>query len=694
MKTILKIFRDDIRSITKSFFALVIVIGIIVLPSLYAWVNIYVSHDPYVNTGKIPVAVASNDPGIHHTDGSYENVADEIKDDLKKDEKIGYVFPKSADEAVEGVRSGKYYAAIIFEDNFTYDMTHFKEALASDEPALTYYTNTKKNAIASKITDTAAQNLLDKINTRYLEAIFDEVFQDSNDLSEEMDGEEAVDEALKELTETRDALHDFNVSIGQMSASTGDVQKSLNNAEKKLDKARRNGKSNLAKAEESLEDAKATIQAIVDQLDPEMKALDEAIAQLNQDIEDIGNATDEEKVKQLVEKARTDAEKVLTTLKNIRALIPDDGRTSAGQIARDTIDIMILQTEEAIRILDKDPTADMEALTSTVKALADLNNTDLIPGVETMIADFERAIRIAKPLLSATDGMLDNIDPVLGSAGGTVTSMDTTFGRLQTVLTDLEERVDEIIKQVEESDVKDRMATLTRLMGGDPDQYSRFFSSLVNVKSHEIYSVANYGAAMTPFYTILAIWVGGVMMVSLLQTGVNRRKFPQISESQGFFGKYLLFFLIGQLQTALVVAGDIFLLDCEPVHPWLMWLSAAFTSMVFVLFIYALVLSFGIVGKTAVVVAMVLQIAGSSGSFPIEILPPIFGKIYKFFPFPYGINAMRETICGLYGNDFIIYLGQLAVFGLFAVLIGLLVRRPFIGVNRYVTEKMEETEVL
>ena len=91
---------------------------------------------------------------------------------------------------------------------------------------------------------------------------------------------------------------------------------------------------------------------------------------------------------------------------------------------------------------------------------------------------------------------------------------------------------------------------------------------------------------------------------------------------------------------------------------------------------------------------MVLQIAGSSGSYPIEILPDIFGKIYKFFPFPYAINAMREGLCGVYGNDFIIYLAELLVFGVLALVIGLMIRQPFVGVNRYVTEKLEETEVL
>jgi putative membrane protein len=199
---------------------------------------------------------------------------------------------------------------------------------------------------------------------------------------------------------------------------------------------------------------------------------------------------------------------------------------------------------------------------------------------------------------------------------------------------------------------------------------------------------------MAPFYSVLAVWVGGVILVSILKTDADRKKFPGLSEAQYFFGRFLLFFVMGQLQAAVIVAGDIFLLDCQPVHPWLMWFSAAVTSLVFVLLIYALTLSFGDVGKAIVVVVMVVQIAGSSGSYPIEILPVIFSKIYRFFPFPYAINAMREALCGTYGLDYWRYLAELMLFAVLGVVIGLIVRRPFIGLNRFVTEKIEETEVL
>ena len=246
------------------------------------------------------------------------------------------------------------------------------------------------------------------------------------------------------------------------------------------------------------------------------------------------------------------------------------------------------------------------------------------------------------------------------------------------------------------SDAKDseKAGLLAKLLGNDAEQYSDFFTNFVEVEAEEFYKPVTYGAAMTPFYTIIALWVGGVMLVTIMNCNVDRRKYPTITETQGFFGRYLIFFLIGQIQAAVVVAGDIFLLHCSPVHPWLMWLSAALTSMVFVALIYALTLAFGDIGRAAVVVIMIVQIAGSSGTYPIEILPDIFEKIYLFFPFPYAINAMRETICGMYGHDFVIYLAQLMVFFLCAAAIGIFVRKPFTGVKQFMYDKMKETEVM
>ena len=117
-------------------------------------------------------------------------------------------------------------------------------------------------------------------------------------------------------------------------------------------------------------------------------------------------------------------------------------------------------------------------------------------------------------------------------------------------------------------------------------------------------------------------------------------------------------------------------------------------SFTFTLLIYALALSFGDVGKALAVVVMVIQIAGSGGTFPIELLPSIYRNIYIFFPFPYAINAMRETIGGMYGSDYMKYLAELLIFAAAALVLGLVIRIPFVKLNHFVEKRMEDTKMM
>ncbi|MBQ3322454.1 MAG: YhgE/Pip domain-containing protein [Firmicutes bacterium] len=692
MRNILRIFRNDLKAIYKYFFVILIVIALGTLPSLYAWINIYANWDPYAGTKDIEVALASRDTGIDLKNETHVNSADEVIADVKDDDKIGYRPLDDPEEAIEGVRSGRYYAAIIFEDGFSYDMHHFEEAVGDRQPRITYYTNIKKNPVASKITDQAADDLLEKINSEYLRTALTKYFGDAEKAGDEVDLDEMTDNALEQLTATRDALHDYSASISQIMATKGDASKALKNAQKKLDNSRSEGRSDLAKAKQKIETAKAAIKDVSKTIDSKSQKLNTAIADLKSTLEQLQGPIDESMKAELQETGLERADRVLTILQDLRGLLPEDPKTTAGRASADALDVMIGQAEHIKTLLQKDP-ASAEIL-SDAETLEGLLKDDLAPSLKLMMSDISKALDRTKPLLKSAGGILDDVDPVIGSAGDTVDSLDASLDGLQITLNSLETKLDDMIEQVQEAEGSDKIDVLSNLLGVSAEQYSDLFTDFVEIESEEYFETVSYGAAMTPFYSIIALWVGGVMLVTIMNCTADRKKYPQINEAEGFFGRYLIFFLIGQIQAAVVVAGDIFLLHCSPVHPWLMWLSAAITSMVFVIIIYALTLVFGDIGRAAVVVIMVIQIAGSSGTYPIEILPEIFGKIYTFFPFPYAINAMREAICGLYGHDFVKYLAQLMVFFLCAVLLGICVRKPFLGVKQFMQAKMKETEVM
>lgn len=151
---------------------------------------------------------------------------------------------------------------------------------------------------------------------------------------------------------------------------------------------------------------------------------------------------------------------------------------------------------------------------------------------------------------------------------------------------------------------------------------------------------------------------------------------------------------MGQIQALIIVLGNIYLLHCQVKNPVLFWFAASLTSFTFILLIYALTLSFGDIGKALVVVMVVIQIAGSGGTYPIEILPEFYRRVYIFFPFPYAINAMRETIGGMYGGAYEKNLAELLIFAAAALLIGLLIRVPFMGINHFVEKRMKDTKMM
>ena len=256
------------------------------------------------------------------------------------------------------------------------------------------------------------------------------------------------------------------------------------------------------------------------------------------------------------------------------------------------------------------------------------------------------------------------------------------------------DKLGSLLGGLEDSDSPDYLDTLLDILGGSPEDYGAYFSQMVQTTVEPVYPIANYGSAMAPFYSVLAIWVGGVMLVAILKPHARLEGLVDPKPHQLFFGRYFLFFVMSQIQAAVIVAGDLLVLKIQCVEPALLFATGAITSLVFSLLIYALTVSFGDVGKAVVVVVMVLQIAGSSGTFPIELLPDVYQKIYHIFPFPYAIDAVRECVCGLYGTTWLKNIGCLLIFGAAALVIGLWVRKPFMGLNHFMEEKLEETEML
>ena len=688
MRNIWTVFKTDLRTLSKCFFACVVVVAIALLPSLYAWLNIYSNWDPYGNTGGISIAVASLDRG--YTDnGEYVNKGRDVLEDLKTATSINWVIVDTEQEATDGVYAGDYYAAVVIDEDFSRKMYRMFTDWTG-QPAITYYENAKKNAVATKITDTAVETLKRSISENYLEVVISGIMEQSNLLA-------------ADLTET-----DPETAVKGLLYQAQDV---LSGCRAMMDAFRAAGSTGVSETDaQALSDAIASINsslpdgdAIADSAARLQHALYTALANVERALDRFESALDTAQppaARQQLRDAAVAMGKLSTQLSGLAGQLDGINVTGNPVLTAQAIQLRELaghctQLQNALNQLADGGAAggllaDCGALVEAIRNAAariPVTDRDLRRQLDTVVSEVSDAMDGVKSLSADAKAMRAALSDTTAALSVTMEQLRPAAERMVNALSDT-------IDKLEGMTAGEYMDMLLEILGGDPAAYSRYFPEMVQTTVNKVYPIENYGSAMAPFYTTLAIWVGGVILSSLVKIHARTEGLIDPRPAELYFGRYLFFFLLSQIQAAVIVTGDLYLLKIQCLHPGLLYLTASLTAFTFSLLIYSLAIAFGDVGKAVVVVIMVMQIAGSSGTFPIELLPEIYQKIYRFFPFPYAIDAMRECICGLYGDYYMTQLAFLLLFAAPALLIGLLVRRPFMGLNHFMEEKLEETELL
>lgn len=678
---------------------MVVAIAIVILPSLYAWLNIYSNWDPYGNTGGISIAVASLDEDYTTPEGETVNKGRDVLDDLRESTSINWVVVDTQDEAVEGVRAGDYYAAVVIGEDFTYNMYNMLTQWTG-KPTITYYENDKKNAVATKITDTAASNLKQSITENYLEVLIGNIFRDASDLSQALTADDPVGSAQGLLTQANTLLLSLNQTL-QAYANAG--------AGGGMDSALSQEVSDLVSSMNSHTPSTGDLTATVSQISREIYAAlqkaDSALQQAYQALETAVNGGNNEAALAAADRALSAAAQELG---KAGQAVSDwghrfDGQTGsaaqAAQKAAQELSERLFGLQAQLNSLPglveskDDALAAVKSCVDAVDALTTRVGDLLTPSQSDLAQDIKDVAGQAEGMLDGLKGTAADVRTLLSQAQGLQGSLDSVLADGQAAISDASAKLTELIENLDLSGTQTQLSTLVDILGGDPAVYGQYFSELVQTSVEQVYPIANYGSAMAPFYSVLAIWVGGVILVALMKVHAKPDGLLDPKPWHLYFGRYLTFLLFNELQAAVIVTGDLFILGVQCENIGMFYLTGALTSFVFSLLIYSLAISFGDVGKAVVVVVMVLQIAGSSGTFPIELLPQVYRKIYHFFPFPYAIDAVRECLCGMYGNTWLVQIGYLMLFAVAALIIGLFVRKPFIGLNEFVEEKLEKSEL-
>ncbi|MCR5416086.1 MAG: YhgE/Pip domain-containing protein [Pseudobutyrivibrio sp.] len=702
MKTIRKIFYDDILGLVKNFFALVIVVGICFLPALYAWFNIYSNWDPYGNTGALKMAAVSLDEGFTDENGEYHNQGDTVIDNLHENTAVDWQFVDTEEDAIEGVNSGDYYAAVVIDKQFSYNMYNVLTEEV-DKPTLHFYENQKKNPVATKISDTVVQTLQNSINVAFTEVVVSQVFSSASNFSDELENQGGIDNALDnlktlsaDLTTYQTLLTDIIANDEALNNALDSAQADLSNMEaqaRKSAEAVGDSAKESAKTETTMSGYSADVQNVLDAMGVSLTNIGDTLssAELSNDVKE------QEKLLQQVAIEVNDMTGLLKTIEagpieneNIKSFLAE--LESLGEILKDYQPTTI--AGDAVAHTEAQINETIQKAKASTLTLTDKYDNKLVPGIKEALTDLTGTLNDSTTLLNSVGDTFGNLLVMFTAIENSVDSANTSLDKTKDAIVYVNGKLIKVINDVEAAGTSEKVEILMGALSGDPEVYGKFFSSPVNVVTEAVYPIKNYGSAVAPFYSTLAFWVGALILTAIIKVHPDKSKYPNASDRQLFFGRYVLYWVLGQIQAVVIVVGDLFLLKIQCIHPWLFMLAASVTATTFTLLIYSLVVTWGDAGKALAVVIVVIQIAGSSGTYPIELLPDFFKKVYIFFPFPYAINAIRECLCGMYKLDYLIYLGSLSLFIIVALVIGLLVRIPFKDINHYMEERMEETEMM
>ena len=773
MKMIWGIFKRDMCHATRNVIAVIVSMGLVVVPALYAWFNIAASWDPYGNTKALKVAVANNDKGYKSNLIPVRvNVGETIISTLHANDQLDWQFVKS-DKAIDGVKSGEYYAAIVIPKGFSADMmTLFSPDIKHAQ--LKYYLNEKINPIAPHITDQGATTVVNTIDKTFAKTIAQVGLDLASSIlhySQSPQMAEYMRNLNGNLTTMADTLSGASQQVTSYSQllgsandivdSTGKLLASATKAGKQAQNALKQGKSGAT----SLTSAGANVTSSVNTaLDQVSGAFDQVAAKVNKAFDAIGKDSDTAAsqlttLSEQVSSGESLYDTYITSLNHMRESVeqlPDSD--SAKQALLEAIDREITLLEAAkgdsqklaqqLKDASTQVTQDTAAaessrkeilnrITSAKQSISNVRDdyaTNVKPKIDALASTVSMLISQTDSMITQLSGTADGLDDVTGDVGTNVTSIRSTLGAIAKKLDSSAATVKELITKLEtggnagdgNSDGGDgdndadsgESDELRALATANASTLSTLISAPVALHRVSVYPIANYGSAMAPFYTILSIWVGAIILCAMLKVTISDREkahvlglgdtLPRIAGPSGpgnasrwglrldheYFGRYAIFALLALLQGTLVCLGDTYFLGVQANHALQFLAVGWLAALVFSNIVYTLTVSFGDIGKAVAVVLLVMQVAGSGGTFPIEMTGPVFQAIYPFLPFTHGINAMHAAMAGAYHMEYWVELGILASYLIPSLALGVVFRRPVIKANDWIIEKLESTKLI
>lgn len=681
-KEIHTLFSAQMRAIAHSKGTLFILAGLIILPSFYAWFNIYSVWDPYSKTENLKVAMVNDDAGYTFHDDNNQiprsvsiNAGDMLVVELNKNRKFDWQFV-SREKAMKGVKDGRYYAAIVISKDFSKNLTSFTK----EQPTrgkIHFYVNEKINAISPKVTETGMNTLQSEIDKSFTASISEVVL---NGLADFDDRYIQIKPTLIRMIDTLDLI---NNQMSNFELRLSDYERALQNLNNFTQEAKDKIPENIQRtrdlqaltlnAQNTLLAGKNDLYTIENLLNEQLSSLPTEVGSLNNDIRALSRLADDQSQV---------AEKYLNRLSDRADALSkraDDNRRDLIRLQNilpvklahldqliDRLDTLSKKAEEFSQDVHgfkealhcgnlnlNDATDRLinlsDILEETAEETRDLYREQVRPNITTGIDQMVSALdQTYLGLNNLSDFMIKSSDllgdSIILNANGQAALME-----LRPILDATETGIAAARTKADKLKNDSQFNRATEIIKQDIASRANFIANPVDVKKKELYPLGNYGSAMAPFYTVLALWVGAMLTMSIVSP-VNikgLKVLPKAQFADMYVSRLLLFVLIAVCQGLVVTLGNLFFLGITVVHPWLYLLASLAIAAIFGCFVFSLIFTFGNLGKAIAIIFLVLQISAGGGTFPVEMMPRFFRVIHPILPFTYAISLLRELSAGI-----------------------------------------------
>lgn len=484
-------------------------------------------------------------------------------------------------------------------------------------------------------------------------------------------------DTLKEIEKNENV--DLSKEIDKVKAANNRINESLRLVNQ-LSNALKNGSSGTAEATKLLDQLSKLDSSLSSFRDYVKKDLNSSLVSISQRIMDELN------------KGQTALSNVQSKLNTIDQVI-NSGQAilKNGKTRIDRLQTVLPSIEQQYISAVKNAQANFPKVKSDVAKAANFVRNDL-PQLEQRLTNATASVNKNLPtLLNGYDqavGLLNKNQPQAKKALSDLA--DFSQNKLPDVEKDLK-KANKIFKKLDKDDAVDKLIDTLK---NDLKKQAGIIANPINKKTVDVFPVKDYGSGMTPFYTALSVWVGALLMVSLLTVDNKHKSLESVlTTRQVFLGKAGFFIMLGMLQALIVSVGDLLILKAGVESPVLFVLITIFCSIIFNSIVYTCVSLLGNPGKAIAIVLLVLQIAGGGGTFPIQTTPQFFQNISPYLPFTYAIDSLRETVGGIVPEILITKLIILTLFGIGFFVVGLILKPVTDPLMKRVSEKVDQSNV-